>query len=272
MIKLEEELDALQTKVPSWNTQKRQNTLLHTIALIMSNEPTNEELISRPLTISKPQLLEYILLNMKTDTILYSKREKISTVNTQNFLKATLQELICQPDSSENMVAILEVQEELERVETKVLYNTLSKKANFNLLENELPSKAFLSMENSKQGYSEITKLRIPNTRFNPLLPESAINMKYFSITDSTLIRYEMKAAFQTIFNAQPYLHNTTDDIINFLNCDNDTKPMQNIEKYKITPTESQQMEGLLTIDELTNSLFKHMKGNSSPAIDGFTV
>ena len=31
-------------------------------------------------------------------------------------------------------------------------------------------------------------------------------------------------------------------------------------------------MEGLLTTHELTNSLFKHMKGNSSPGIDGFTV
>ena len=32
------------------------------------------------------------------------------------------------------------------------------------------------------------------------------------------------------------------------------------------------EMEGLLTIEEDTTALFKHMKGSSSPGIDGFTV
>ena len=32
------------------------------------------------------------------------------------------------------------------------------------------------------------------------------------------------------------------------------------------------EMEGLLTMDELTTALFKHMKRTSSPGIDGFTV
>jgi hypothetical protein len=32
------------------------------------------------------------------------------------------------------------------------------------------------------------------------------------------------------------------------------------------------QMEGLLTHSELTKALFTHMKGSSSPGIDGFTV
>ena len=146
---------------------------------------------------------------MKNDTIIYAKREKNDTNFTQNFLKATLQDLISQPESHENTVSIIEAQEELEKLEAKVLHDTLSKKANYNLLDNERPSKAFLAMENSKQGYSEVTKLRIPNTKFNPLLPESAINMKYYSITDDDLIRYEMKASFQSIFNAQPNLHNT---------------------------------------------------------------
>ena len=31
-------------------------------------------------------------------------------------------------------------------------------------------------------------------------------------------------------------------------------------------------MEGLLTMEEHTKALFKHMKGSSSPGIDGFTV
>ena len=271
-IKLEEELRSLQDKVPDWNTRKRQNTLQLTIAILLSNEPTNEEMINRPLEISKPQLLEFILHNMKADTIVFSKREKFEHTKTQNVLKATLQELISEPESEENTIAIHDTQEELEQLEHKLLYNTLSKKANFNLLENEKPTKSFLSMENSKQGYSEITKLRIQNTKFNPLLPESAINMRYFSITDADLIRYEVKSSFQKIFQAQNNLQNTTHDIEHFLNSDGDTKPLHELNKRKLTPDSAQKMEGLLTIEELTSCLFNHMKGNSSPGIDGFTV
>ena len=271
-IKLEEELHSLKTKAPHWNTQNRQNTLQHTIAQLMSQEPTNEALLSRPLSISKPQILEFILLKIKDDTIVYSSRENTKHNNTEVELKTTLQQLISEPESDENSLLIHNTQTQLEDLETKFLYNTLSKKANFNLLDNERPSKSFLSMKNSKLGYSQITKLRIPNTKFNPLLPESAVNMKYFSITNSNLIRYEMTSAFQKIFDTQPDMHNDTQDIINFLNSDGDTAPYQEICKKQITPETAQSMEGLLTLDELTNSLFNHMKGGSSPGIDGFTV
>ena len=271
-IKLEEELHSLRTKTPLWNTHSRQSTLELTIAHLLSLEPTNEALINRSLSISKPQLLEFILHKIKDDTIIYSAREKANINNTEAELKATLQELICEPETEENTLRIHETQEKLENLETKVLYSTLSKKANFNLLENERPTKSFLSMENSKQGYSEITKLRILNTQFNPNLPESAVNMKYFSITNSDLIKYEMTSAFQQIFNAQSNLHNGTPDIIDFLNSDGDTAPYGEICNRRITPDTAQSMEGLLTIDELTDSLFNHMKGGSSPGIDGFTV
>ena len=179
--------------------------------------------------------------------------------------------MISEPESEENTIAIHETQEKLDQLEHQLLYNTLSKKSNFNLLQNEKQTKAFLSMENSKQGYSEITKLRILNTKFNPILPESAVNMKYFSITDADLIRYEVKASFQKIFQAQTNLQSTTNDIEHFLNSDND-EPLQELNKRKLAPDAAQKMEGLLTIEELTNSLFNHMKGNSSPGIDGFTV
>ena len=96
--------------------------------------------------------------------------------------------------------------------------------------------------------------------------------MKYYSITDADLIRYEVKASFQKIFQAQTNLQSKTNDIEHFLNSDDDTEPLQEINKRKLAPDAAKKMEGLLTIEELTNSLFNHMKGNSSPGIDGFTV
>ena len=152
------------------------------------------------------------------------------------------------------------------------MYDTLSKKANFNLLENERPSRSFLNMENSRSGYSEITKLRIPNPNYNELLPENANNMSHFTITDNDLIRYNMTEAFQKIFNKQHDLTTDTQDIIDFLNSDGDTRPMEELRKRQLSYTQSLKMEGLLTHLELSNALHFHMKGSSSPGIDGFTV
>ena len=76
-------------------------------------------------------------------------------------------------------------------------------------------------------GYSEITKLRIPNPQYNNQLPQSAENMSHFTITDNDLVRYNMTTAFQTIFDQQPNLANTTQDIIEFLNSDGVTKPLE---------------------------------------------
>jgi exonuclease III len=124
-IKLEEELSSLQNKTPHWNTQNRQNTLQHTIGHLLSNEPTNETLIERPLTIDKPNLLEFILLKIKEDTIIYSKRTKHTHITQDTELKQTLQELISEPESDTNTILIHDTQQQIEELETKLLYDNL---------------------------------------------------------------------------------------------------------------------------------------------------
>ena len=47
-------------------------------------------------------------------------------------------------------------------------------------------------MENSKQGYSEITRLRVPNTLHDTNVLETADNLNFFNITYRTLILHEM--------------------------------------------------------------------------------
>ena len=69
-----------------------------------------------------------------------------------------------------------------------------------------------------------------------------------------------MKASFQKNFQIQPNLKNTKNDIELFLNSDNDTQPLTELNRQKITPEQAQPMEGLLTLDELTDSLFNHIK------------
>ena len=140
----------------------------HTIGVLLSNEPTNAELLEHPLDISKPTLLELVLTQLKDDTINYSKRDKTTKSQRKFELKAELQSLICEPDTVENNIAIHDKTVELESIEEEDLRGKLEKKENFNLLDNEKPTKAFMNMENAKSGYSEITKLTVPNPTFNP--------------------------------------------------------------------------------------------------------
>ena len=110
-------------------------------------------------------------------------------------------------------------------------------------------------MENAKQGYSEITRLRVPNTLHNKNLPETADNLKFINITDSTLIQHEMHTTFQKIYQKQDELNTTSDALPNFLNSDNDTEPLAELNRRRLTPDMAHSMEGLLTLDELTHSL-----------------
>ena len=271
-LKLYEEYMSLHTKTPNWNTQSRKDTLEYTMNLLLSFEPTNEELLENELTINKAALLEYVLLQMKNNTISHMKQTQSTETNTEHTLKKQLQALIEEEESEENMGQIYTVESQLRDLETKKLYDILSKKHNYTLLNDERPTKTFLNLENSKGGYSEITRLRIKNPKFNPNMREDATNIPYFEITDSTQIRRELHNEFQNIYKAQPNLNTTQDAITEFLCSDGDTKPLEELQNRKIPRNLSNSMEGMLSTTELTNCLFKIMKGSSSPGTDGFTV
>ena len=64
---LEEELNSITKNIPNWETEKRKQTLTHKIGLLLSNEPTIEELLTNELKIERPTLLELTLTNMKNE-------------------------------------------------------------------------------------------------------------------------------------------------------------------------------------------------------------
>ena len=267
-----EEYISLKEKVPNWNTVTRRTTLEHTICILLSNEPTNDELLQNKLTITKPALLEYVLLQMKVDTIAYTKYTKIAQDNTEMELKCKLQTLISDDINNDNIEHITATQAQLKNIETKKLFDILSTKKNYLLLQDERPTKTFLNLESSKQGYSEITRLRIKNPNFDTNRQEDATNKPFFEITNSKQINTELHATFQDIYKHQHNLDTSPNALKDFLCTDNDTKPMEELEKRKITKNLANTMEGMLTTDELTHCLFKVMKGASSPGLDGFTV
>ena len=75
-IHLEEELHAINTLIPNWDTNTRVKALTNTIAILLSNEPSNEELMSETFEVTKPDLLEMVLNNLKNDTKNFTARAK----------------------------------------------------------------------------------------------------------------------------------------------------------------------------------------------------
>ena len=64
--------------------------MTHTIAVMISNEPSNEELMNEAFDVTKPDLLEMVLSNLKNDTNKFTARAKVKTNTTFASLNAEL--------------------------------------------------------------------------------------------------------------------------------------------------------------------------------------
>ena len=126
-------------------------------------------------------------------------------------------------------------QEELRIFEEQKLFDILSKKKNYQILEDERPTRRFLAMESRKAGYSEITRLRVKNPNHNPAAPPSIENKEYFEVTESPQINTELHSTFRDIYKLQPNLNLTNTALEDYMNSDGDTAPMEELEKRKLT-------------------------------------
>ena len=72
----------------------------------------------------------------------------------------------------------------------------------------------------------------------------------------------------QTIYNLQNNLTPEKEHILAFLSTGEDLEVLQELENRKLNDFERKSFEGEITRKEL----FHHMKPNSAPGIDGFTV
>ena len=86
------------------------------------------------------------------------------------------------------------------------------------------------------------------------------------------MIRSALHTTFKDIYREQHNLNLEPNAIEDYMNSNGDTAPMDELRKRKTSQEMSNSMEGLLTLEELTNAVMKTMKGDSSPGCDGFTV
>ena len=149
-MKIEEEYNSIITKVPNWNTSNRLQILPNTIGMLLSNEPTTEDLLTNDLKIEQSTILELTLNDMKSETIKYMKRNKVREDTQEEILKEELQSLISEDKINTNIAAIEAKQHELDAHEEKKLFDILSKKKIFLMLDDERPTRRYLALESSK--------------------------------------------------------------------------------------------------------------------------
>ena len=195
-----------------------------------------EELLENDLEISKATLLELTLTNIKNKTIKFAKRSKIRDDHTEETLKEELQELICEDTDDTNLEEIQAKQEELGAFEEQKLFNILSKKKNFLLLDDERPTQRFLAIESIKAGYSEITRLRVKKPGHNPALPLTIANKEFFEVTENKLINSELLSTFRDIYKLQQNLNLTDTALDDYMNSDGDTAPNGRAKQKKTAP------------------------------------
>ena len=78
----------------------------------------------------------------------------------------------------------------------------------------------------------------------------------------------------QDIYNKQEGLKPEEEHVISFLGRDGNNKVLDELNKRKLSADERETMEGAITKKELSTQLLDnhHMKANSAPGLDGFTL
>ena len=268
-IKLEKKVIELEgTPDPPDTIMEKINNLRLTIGILLTVEPTIDELLERPCELSPRNLHEFILMKCKVLTMEYCKKLKRKGNPELNKLK---QERAHAINSGLDIDALVQIEQKISNIEDENIEQKLKSRKNFIFLQDEKPTKQFLSLENSKNSYNNITVLKIPNENFDPNLPEGGQNQKEILTTDRLKISEKFRHDFQAIY-AKQEVDNDENSIEHFLNSGGDYLPSLKLKSREISNDTREAMEGAITQNELKTCLFKNMKPNSAPGIDGFTV
>ena len=166
------------------------------------------------------------------------------------------------------------LKKQAQEMEDEDLKQQLERNKDFIATQEDRGSKIFLTLENAKKGYHEIHKLQRGSavTLTDPVLKTTVIHQQITSNVHE--INNILVDTFQIIYDKQNDLKSSEEDIIDFLNCDKDTEPYEELKRRrdKVPTKLFDNMEGKLTDDKLHSALFEHMNGSSSPGVDGFTV
>ena len=270
---LQEELHTIVQlqKNHKWETRDRQTELTTKIVELSLQEVQQETLLKDyKLSTSYSGILTQIISHIQQETIHFQKllfSERKATKRKLN----TLMNKYCNDENPSSQRAFYQARGELRGMEEEELIEQAQKLAAFHLLNDELPSKAFINIESKKVGYHEIIKLEIPNPN-KPSPKEPDKQASKISITEPEELRSTMKEFYQDIFNRQAHVKDSQKDLEDFLKNEEDPEPWKELLNRKIPQDMSDKMEGLIDVQQLTNALEKRLKPKSAPGIDGLTI
>merc|ERR1712239_18310 len=257
--------------------QSARETVITEVTRILDTLPDNNTLVkNRPLE-ACAELLEYIIHKVQRATISYMKTTRNKINNDRKEIIDQLDNLL---DNNENndqdLEVIKDLQNELNTIDVQKERDFLSNKNSWDILEKEKNRKEFIKLESLRAGYHDPTIMKIYVKTIDMSIPaphEKWVFSHYSTSQDE--IKEEVKRTFQKINALQPNLKTNQSDIINFLNKDGDSAPLNelNNRKNKIPQHDWNNCNKKDFVDkELHDALFNHMNGSSSPGPDGFTV
>ena len=147
------------------------------------------------------------------------------------------------------------VEEKLVEFDEEDIKHILLRTENYRLLEDERPTKRFLTLENYK--YNNVSRLKITDIALDTSTnPPTEIKIVRYT-TDPEEILGEFQLQFAAIYSNQPTVDGSEESIIDFLNSEGDKEPLHALHQRKqcITPDEFTLMEGLMTEGELTEGV-----------------
>ena len=195
-------------------------------------------------TINDQLFLDTLLMEIRGQTISFSSYKKKQNDQNEKLLAEKILKLE-QNLTEDKMEELENLKLELTELRQIKVKGAVIRSRATNLLEGEKPTKYFCSLETHNYLSKIIPKLETADGKI---------------ITDQNDILKESELFYKNLFSNK-----------------DDTSAEINVKEYlkdlnvpKLTDNESNQLEGTLTLQELTNAL-RNMKNNKSPGTDGYS-
>ena len=140
-----------------------------------------------------------------------------------------------------------EAEGELRKLNEEFLIEQSMIFKNTSLLNDCKPTREFLTMEQKRAGYCAISKLKVSKEDKNT---GKKINIE---VTEPQEIREEMRCFYQNIFAKQQIIEGPS-AIENFLNSDDDYRPLLELKKRTLSNSQRDALEGEITLQILASS------------------
>ena len=182
--------------------------------------------------------LEMLLLNIRGNTVKFSSRVKRLQNDTEKKLQKEIENLESK-ESEGNLELINSKKEKLQEIRKSKLQGFIIRSRVQNNLLNEKPSKFFCNLEKSKYIDKTIKKITMKNGDI---------------INTQKDIPLQVKNLYADLFCCKDNKEKNMFDLNSLVS-----------NSRKRTPDESNKLNGLLTVTELS----KNMKNNKTPGLDG---